>query len=923
MELLAQRKICETCGSILDVEMPSGFCPGCLLNTVLVETATELVPGSRINDYELLDEVAHGGMGIVYRARQLTPSRIVALKMILPAHVGSVGAINRFYAEAEAAASLDHEGILPIYAVGEADRAPFYSMKFADGGTLTARIDNYRDKPREAAALVSKLARAVAFAHEHGILHRDLKPGNVLFDAADKPYVSDFGLAKWLQRECDLTQTLAILGTPYYMAPEQATDSRGVTAAADVYSLGAILYHLLAGRPPTWGETPMEVLHRAATEKPKSPRLTNARISRDLETICLKGLEKEPGARYASAAALADDLERFCAGHTIRARPVSPANRAWRWTRRNPVLAGLSGILLTLVALLVGIVWREPIPHQPEGLAVLPFENLNHDPENAYLADSLQDEILMRLSKIADLKVIPRTSTQHYKSVPENLPEIANQLGVTHIVEGSVYKAGDHVRVDVQLIKAATDSHLWAQTFDSTMTDIVSIHGEVAKAIANRLRGRLSREEEHIMATRPTDSMEAYDAYLRGLAYSLKPVNTPDNPLRAQKYLREAVRLDPKFALGWALLARVDASGYLTLNLEPTAALREETRQAAETALNLQPDLGEALWAKGHYYYGCLKDYETAARYFEQARRLLPSNSQVRQSLAYVARRRGQWQRSESYFNEVERLDPRGVGALSEHALSYIYLRRFPEALEKLDQLLDITPDELDAVAQKAAIAQAQGDLLTAATLLAPLHPTSNDFVVLEAQAYQAILERRPAQVTGMLMKILADPDPTLGFYNGELRFWLGWAQDLAGDHAAARETWRRASTELESFIEEQPDNFQLVGDLALTHMALGNKATALAFAEQAVTALPIEKDAVFGPMPIEILARVAARTGDADRAIAGLKTLLSIPGAGAVPSIGVPLTPALLRLDPMFDPLRNDPRFQELAQITPKTGDK
>src|SRR5215472_3048925 len=261
----AAREICESCGATLHGELAAGFCPACLLTTAIEEGETEEpVNGSRIRDYELLNEVAHGGMGIVYRARQRVPPRTVALKMILPANVGSPDAMKRFRVETEVAASLEHEGILPIYAVGEHDGAPFYSMKFAEGGTLSARIDNYRDKPREAAALVAKLARAVAFAHEHGILHRDLKPGNVLFDSAGKAFVSDFGLAKWLQRECDLTQTLAILGTPYYMAPEQATDSRGVTAAADVYSLGAILYHLLAGRPPNWGETPIEVLHRAA-----------------------------------------------------------------------------------------------------------------------------------------------------------------------------------------------------------------------------------------------------------------------------------------------------------------------------------------------------------------------------------------------------------------------------------------------------------------------------------------------------------------------------------------------------------------------------------------------------------------------------------------------------------------------------------
>jgi eukaryotic-like serine/threonine-protein kinase len=432
MELLVPGKICESCGSLLDVEMPSGFCPGCLLNTVL-KTETPTARGTRIDDYELLDEVAHGGMGIVYRATQRTPARVVALKMILPAHSRSLGAVNRFRAEAEAAASLEHESILPIYAVGEADGAPFYSMKFAEGGTLSARIDNYRDKPRQAAALVAKLGRAVAFAHEHGILHRDLKPGNVLFDSADKAYVSDFGLAKWLQRECDLTQTLAILGTPYYMAPEQATDSRGVTAAADVYSLGAILYHLLAGRPPIWGETPMEVLHRAAAEKPKSPRLTNSRISRDLETICLKCLEKEPGARYASAVALADDLERFCAGHTIQARPVGPVNRAWRWTRRNPGLAALSAATLVLLIVIAALM---PLRHEAikpvpaaKAVAVLPFQSFGDDKENAYIAEGIQDEILADLTRVADLKVIGRRSAEQFRDSKENVREIGRLLG--------------------------------------------------------------------------------------------------------------------------------------------------------------------------------------------------------------------------------------------------------------------------------------------------------------------------------------------------------------------------------------------------------------------------------------------------------------------------------------------------------------
>jgi len=476
------------------------------------------------------------------------------------------------------------------------------------------------------------------------------------------------------------------------------------------------------------------------------------------------------------------------------------------------------------------------------------------------------------------------------------------------------------VRVNVQLIKAANDSHLWADTFDRKLTDIFSVESEVAKAIADQLRAKLTGQEEQVIAAKPTDDPEAYDAYLRGLAYTLKTYFTPASALGAQKYLREAVRLDPKFALSWALLSYVDAVGYRTETVQPTVALREEARQAAETALTLQPNLGEALHAKGYYYYACLKDYDTAVRYFEQARQLLPNSSRIPESLAYLERRRGQWDRSESYFNEAERLDPRNVLLLTERAFAYICLRRFPEALRKLDQVLDITPDDIDTLAVKASIAQAEGDLPRASALLAPLHPAGDDIQALETQFYQAILERRPAQIIPRLKEILAKPDPALGYFNGELRFWLGWAQEVAGDRAAAQESWRQARSELELFLKEQPENHHLLGDLALINMGLGDKAAALALAEQAMAVIPIEKDPLSGPGAIEILARVAARMGEPDRAIAALQKLLSISYAGPLATQNVPLTPALLRLDPMFDPLRNDPRFQKLvASPAPK----
>ena len=306
-----------------------------------------------------------------------------------------------------------------------------------------------------------------------------------------------------------------------------------------------------------------------------------------------------------------------------------------------------------------------------------------------------------------------------------------------------------------------------------------------------------------------------------------------------------------------------------------------EARQAAETALTLQPNLGEAVHAKGYYHYSCLKEYNTAVRYFEQARQLLPNSSRIPESLAYLARRQGQWELSESYFNEAERLDPLNVNLLSQHAISYISLRRFPEALRKLDQVLAITPDDQNTIAEKAGILQAEGDLAGAAALLAPLHAVANDSRVMEAQVYQAILERRTEPIIPRLNEILAKPDPALGFINGELRFWLGWAQEVAGDHSAALKPGDKRESELESFLKEQPENDRLIGYLALTKIEpWRNRSGARLWRSAPWPPSRSRRMPMYGPAALEILARVAAHTGEPDRAIAALQRLLSIPSS-------------------------------------------
>jgi serine/threonine protein kinase/Flp pilus assembly protein TadD len=866
-------------------------------------------------------ELGSGAITITYRARDTVLNSVVALKVIDRKVAKMPGVRSRFFREARAAAQIRHPNVARVSHYGEQDGECFYVMELVEGETLEAKVRREGPLPLALALeVIEKTARALAAAEKCGVVHRDIKPSNIMLESDPSGAlivkVIDYGIAKILnpeaERGTEQTQT-GFIGTPAFASPEQFAPSEQmkIDTRSDIYSLGATFWYLLSGRVPFVGRTLREVAARQAEELPLE-QLKNTHVPGRVIALLQSMLAVDPVKRPQTARELLSAIHRCYTKFSTEAR-----------SRRKRSIIVAAGAILVLGAIAIGTWLYQRVQSSAEierSIAVLPFENRSEDKANAYFAEGIQDEILTRLSKIADLKVISRTSTQHYKSAPENLSEIGKQLGVAHILEGSVQRSGDGVRVNVQLIKAANHSHLWADTFDRKLTDIFSVESEVAKAIAEQLRAKLTGQEEQVIAAKPTDNVEAYDAYLRGLAYTLKTGSTPANSLGAQKYLREAVGLDPKFAVAWALLSNVEARGYRTQNLQPTIALREEARQAAETALGLQPNLGEAVLAKGYYHYSCLEDYDTAVRYFEQARQFLPNSSRIPESLAYVERRRGQWHRSESYFNEAERLDPRDVNLLSQHAASYGFRRRFPEALRKLDQVLNITPDDVDTLAFKANIAQAEGDLPRASALLAPLHPNADDSPAVETQVYQAILERQPAPVIPRLKEILAKPDPALGYLNGELRWWLGWAQEVAGDHAAAQETWRQARSELELFLKEQPENSFLIGDLALVNMGLGDKATAVALAERGMAIRPIEKDALEGSARIESFARVAAGTGEPDRAIAALQKLLSIPSAGQLAE-SMPLTPALLRLDPMFDPLRNDPRFKALTESSAASG--
>src|SRR6516164_8732422 len=473
-----------------------------------------------LGNYQILEEIGRGGMGVIYRARQRHSRRIVALKRISSHHADSQDTLMRFRREAQAAANLDHPNILPIYEVSEShDGLPFFSMKFAAAGSLLEAAPALRSQPRRAVALMAKVARAVQYAHEQGILHRDLKPGNILLDGRGEPLVSDFGLAKWLEPTGHLTRTPTVFGTPGYIAPEQVNGSAGnLTPAADVYSLGAVLFDLFTGQPPFTGEHALKTIQQA-TQKP-APKLRSLvpAPDRDLEIICAKCLERDPQARYRSAGELADDLERWLHGRSIVARPVSPPVHLWRWVRRNPIIAGMSALLLAL-AIAVGVLtWKNEIAAKnvgpPAGIAIVPFESLSPDKENAFFADGVYDGIYSKLAKVADLKIISYNSVAKYRGA-HNAQEIGRALNVAYVLVGSVRRDAGRIHLNVQLLDVHHDSQVWAEEYDRDLNDVFALQSQIAQKVADRLGADVSSTEKAAIQEPPTRDLIAYDEYLR------------------------------------------------------------------------------------------------------------------------------------------------------------------------------------------------------------------------------------------------------------------------------------------------------------------------------------------------------------------------------------------------------------------------
>jgi TolB-like protein/class 3 adenylate cyclase len=497
-----------------------------------------------------------------------------------------------------------------------------------------------------------------------------------------------------------------------------------------------------------------------------------------------------------------------------------------RWAEAATALLLLGAVVAAFV-----LVSRRPMRSMlaaPEkSIAVLPFENLSRDPDNAYFATGIQDEILTRLAKIGALKVIARTSTQQYAARPGNLFEIARQLAVANILEGAVQKAGDQVHINVQLIRAATDEHLWAESYDRKLENIFAVEAEVASSVAEALKAKLKGAEQNALAEKPTTNLEAYDAYLRGLSYALRSSYSENDTLDAVKYFSQAVELDPKFVLAWTWLSHESALGYFNDAGTDVPRLRETAKRAAEKVAELQPNRGEAYLAKGYYQYYCDRDYDPAIASFDKARQLSPRNSAILQALGLIWRRKGEWQLSLKYFQEAIDLDPRNISLLSDQAEVYFALRQYSAALKGYDRVLEISPDNRDALAAEAGIYQSKGDLPAAATLVSRIHPNPSSELFWRArwvQIQQWMYERRYAEAIEVLENAIAG--------RGEpLRDWqriyclstLARLQQFSGDMAHARETWQQVKIDAEKLRATKGERFVLWA-IVEAYAALGEK---------------------------------------------------------------------------------------------------
>jgi serine/threonine protein kinase/Tfp pilus assembly protein PilF len=864
-------------------------------------------------------------MGIVWLARDEELERNVALKFLPDLMIQDRALLDQLKRETKRCLELTHPHIVRIHDFVHDERSGCISMEYVDGETLSnlrAKKEQKVFEPPEIADWLAQLCDALDYAHNHAkVIHRDLKPSNLMVNKRGDLKITDFGIARSLADSASrLTTEQGRSGTLVYMSPQQLNGERSAHLD-DLYSLGATIYELLTSKPPFYsGNIDRQICERVApsmTERRKEFNIEPAFIAQLWEKGIAACLAKDPSRRPQSAVDVAQRLQF----HSGQARVSTAPGKA---LKRKPLL--IAGIAAAIVLVLAGIYFgsskrhAQPLSHAPaipeKSIAVLPFENLSDEKGNAYFADGVQDEILTGLAKVADLKVISRTSTLQYRSsASRNLREIAKALGVAHVLEGTVQRAGGRVRVNAQLIDARTDSQVWAERYERDIADVFAIESEVAGKIVAQLQATISPREKAAMGQKPTADLAAYDLYIRAktlIAPSGFSLPQLESLSEAVRLLNEAIERDPNFALAYYQLAQAHDQLYFS-GIDHTSARLGLAEAAIQSLTRLRPSSGEAHLALAkHLYWGYL-DYDRARSQLSLAQKSLPNEPIAFVLAGYIDRRQGRWNESTKNLERAAELDPQNSVVLQQLANSYLCLRRYADAERVLDRASAVDPEDSNTRAFRAAM-----ELYWHADLR-PLRSTVEKIVADDPREGKNIAQLWlegslcARDVDGATRALAALP--IAGCYEDRIPFPRAWCEGvvarLRGDNAAAHAAFISARTEAAKLVADQPDYSEGLCVLGMADAALGHKDDAIREGRRAVELLPVTKDSIIGALLLKNLALIYAWTGEKNLSLEQLSVAAKIPG---------PLSYGELRLHPNWDPLRSDPGFDKIvASLAPK----
>ena len=852
--------------------------------------------------YAIERELGAGGMATVYLAEDVKHQRKVAVKVLRPELTAALGH-ERFLREITTTANLRHPHILPLYDSGEAGGFLFYVMPYVEGESLGDRINREKQLPLDDAVRIAReVADALSYAHGRGVIHRDIKPENIMLESGHA-VVADFGIARAVSAAGGdkLTQTGLAIGTPAYMSPEQAGGEEDLDGRSDLYALGCVLYEMLAGQPPFTGPT-VESLVRQHLGAPPPP-VTQLRpaVPAEIAGVLERALAKNPADRFNPVALFADALGPRGAAPVSSARAAA-GQRPRSWARRALLAALVVAVIASAVAL--GR-WIRPgatgSRHLRTAIAVLPFQNLSAEEQHAYFAGGLHDELLTQLAKVATLTVMGRTSVMAYAGTTKPVQEIAGELGVGSIVEGSVQVLGDRLRVNVQLLDAETGAQVWAESYNRTLDDAFAIQSHVAQQVVAAVGAALAGDEAGALAAAPTQNGEAYRLYLQGEEYRRRPGNERQNFEIAEQLYEQAVSLDSTFAIAYTALADVHGQLYWLYGLRP--ARLESERAAAEAARRLAPDLPQTRWAMGMVYYH-EQDFRRALKELTAAAEGLPGSAELWTYVGYAHRRLGQWDQALASFERATTLDPRDAGLMANIGETFLYLHRYRDAIGALNRALELAPDQWAAHLTRARTYLLwQGELDSLRQTLAG----GEDFAFWGSNtlwsARLALWERRPDRVLALL-----GPTPAAVTFEAQMAYepallYAGWAHQLRRDLAAASAAFTEALAPLELVLRERPNDWRFHASRGLAMAGLGRRAEAIDEA-RSIEGSIVYADPLSHLILAEARAMIFAQAGLADEAVAELEPLLAGPSWTSV---------HLLRLDPRWDPVRDDPRFQAL----------